>query len=253
MILGGASLALGILSRSAVLVAVPILIAGSLLVPYPSRRARMGLLIPFSLSVLLILTPWWVRNYVAFGRPVFTSTLTGYNLFRHNHLLPTSDYLHYVAGAQGEEAVADLVARRSDLHGSENEAEMDKVYSAEAMRIIRAWPFRYAQLSAYRFLPLWFGWSVKEQYQVPIRVDDYLIMGEQGILLLLLAWGFLRLRLASWPLMAVLAGMTLAQVAVVGQLRYIVPAMPLALAIGAAGPLPPIRDPKCHTDDNALS
>jgi hypothetical protein len=161
--------------------------------------------------------------------------MTGYNLFRHNSILPRRDFLRYVAGEEGGAAVAELVARRSDLRGNENEVEMDRVYREEAGALIRAWPLRYLRLCVYRFLPLWFGWGVPEAYGTRPRLEDYLLMGEQALLLALAAGGLWRLRIRIWALAGSVIAVSLAQMSVVGQMRYIVLVMPMVLVLGVAG------------------
>ncbi len=234
----GVSLGLGTLSRSVAMVAVPILVTGALLGRTRPLRDRVRLLNILLSAFFAVLLPWAARNYHDFGSPVVTSTMTGYNLFRHNSILPRRDYLRYVAGDEGGAEVADLVARRSDLRGTENEAQMDTVYREEAEGIILARPWRYLRLCAYRFLPLWFDWGVLQAYGARPRPQDYLVMGEQALLLVLAGWGVWRLRLRGWAVAGTIAGVTLAQMAVVGQLRYIVPVMPLVLVLVAAGLAP---------------
>jgi len=128
-----------------------------------------------------------------------------------------------------------LLNQRKSLRGDENEAEMDEVYREEAGRVIRTWPGRYLALTAYRFLPLWLGWGVPEAYGVRPRLDDYLVMIEQAVLLGLAAAGLKSLRARAWPVVATAALICLLQMAVVGQMRYVVPVMPLVLALSAGG------------------
>ncbi|MBA2459930.1 MAG: glycosyltransferase family 39 protein, partial [Gemmatimonadales bacterium] len=141
----GASLGLATLSRSAALVIPVVLTAGQLLLPRPAERtsrnplvARLGPAAVFALAWMLIAAPWYVRNYVAFGRPVIGSTLSGYYLYRQNHMLPSDDYLRFVSGGEFVPVIRAMVARRRDLRGTENEAEMSQVYREEALRVIRA-------------------------------------------------------------------------------------------------------------------
>ena len=229
----GACVALGTLSRSAVMVLGPTLGVVALLrtaVPTRGRWRGVGL---FASIFLLTMSPWIVRNFAVFGHPVLGSTLSGYNLYRQNYQLSHRDYLRIVAGAEGGRAIQELLVRRRDLRGTENEAEMSAVYAREALRIIEAWPLRYLHLSAHRFLALWFNWGVLEEYGVRPRLRDYLLSGEQAILLLLAIGGLGYLGREAWPLAASVAAYSVAHVLVNGQLRYIVPAMPLVMVLSA--------------------
>jgi 4-amino-4-deoxy-L-arabinose transferase-like glycosyltransferase len=231
----GITLAMGGLSRSVVLVVAPLLFGGGLLQSTGALRQRIRPLVLFMAAFASVLLPWGIRNYLAFGRPVVASTMAGYNLYRHNYQLPQEHFLRYVAGEEAAGAVKLLLNQRKSLRGDENEAEMDEVYREEAGRVIRAWPGRYLALTAYRFLPLWFGWGVPEAYGVRPRLDDYLVMIEQAVLLGLAAAGLKSLRARAWPVVATAALICLLQMAVVGQMRYVVPVMPLVLALSAGG------------------
>ena len=52
----------------------------------------------------------------------------------------------------------------SQLTGTENEAQMDSFYFANALHLIFQYPGNYLKLSVYRFLPLWFDTGVKAAY-----------------------------------------------------------------------------------------
>lgn len=234
----GIWLGLAILCRSAALVIVPVLVMGQLLWPgagaagqSTARRLRMVALV--TLASTFIVLPWLVRNYVAFGRPLIGSSLSGYYLYRQSHMLPTENYLRFVSGGEFASVLHDMIARRPDLRGTENEAQMDQVYREEALRIIRAEPLRYLTLSAYRFLILWFNWGVKEVYRQRNTADDYLIMVQHA---LLLAGGILGLRARwrrAWPLAASVFAFCLLYMAVMAHMTYVAAVMPLLVALSA--------------------
>ncbi len=199
------------------------------------HRVKFRPLSLFTIAFALMVLPWGVRNYAAFGRPVVGSTLAGYNLFRQNYMLPTNNYLRYVGPREAFQAVSELVARRTDLRGTENEAQMEAVYQEEAMRIIAAEPKRYIMLSAYRFLPLWFNWGVKEAYRVPVQIGDYLIFVQQGFLLVTAVLGLYVTWRRSWLLGMNILVVTLLHMAVISQLRYLIIVMPLTVTLSAIG------------------
>jgi len=229
----GACIGLGTLSRSAVMVLAPALGLVEFLRPSVAPRERWRAVVLFGSIFLLTMSPWVARNHAVFGHPVLGTTLGGYNLYRHNYLLPSRDYLRVVAGAEGDRALRELIARRPDLRRTENEAEMNGVYAQEALHIIGAWPLRYLHLCAHRFLPLWFNWGVLEAYGVGLKLRDYLVGGEQALLLLLAIGGLGYLGCEAWPLAASVAAYSAAHMLVNGQLRYIVPVMPLIMVLSA--------------------
>jgi len=147
--------------------------------------------------------------------------------------LPSDNYLRFVTGGEFVPVIHQMIARRSDLQGTENEAAMDQAYREEALRIIRAEPLRYLALSAYRFFMLWFNWGVKEAYHQRSTAGDYLTMIQQG---LLLAGGAVGLRgrwRRAWPLAASVVAFSLVYMAVMAHLPYIVAVIPLLVALSA--------------------
>jgi hypothetical protein len=229
----GAWLGLAILSRSVALIIPLVLTAGQMFRPHAAKATSLRSLALFTLAWAVIASPWYVRNYLAFGRPVIGSTLSGYYLYRQNHMLPSDNYLRFVSGAEFVPVLHEMIARRPDLHGTENEAAMDQVYREEALRIIRAEPLRYLALSAYRFFMLWFNWGVKEVYHQRNTAGDYLTMIQHA---LLLAGGAVGLRgrwRRGWPLAVSVVAFSLLYMAVMTHLPYIVAVIPLLVALSA--------------------
>ena len=110
---------------------------------------------------------------------------------------------------------------------------MDVVYRGEALRVIRSHPVRYVELSAFRFLMLWFDWGVKEVYRQQPTTGDYATMVQHGLLLVGGAIG-LRFRWRrGWPLALSVAVFSLVYMAVMAQMLYIVAVVPLLVALSA--------------------
>jgi 4-amino-4-deoxy-L-arabinose transferase-like glycosyltransferase len=237
-LIAGLSLGLAVISRSGTLVVALAVIGGVLLEAWRERlrwkeTIRRGLLL--SGLVVLCLAPWLIRNEIAFGRPVLGSTLVGYNLYRHNYMLGTGSYFRYVGGAEGQKAILALVGRRTDLSGTENEAQMDAVYRGAALTIIRSHPVQYVLLSVYRFLPLWFNWGYFEAYGAHTGREDQFIMGFQAILLILALVGLRGNVRRTLPLWGSILAASLIYMAVASQLLYLTTVMPLVISLSAAG------------------
>ena len=232
----GVWLGIAIMCRSAVLI-IALALTASLIVRYAaSRRSGMPSLrhvALFTSSWGLITVPWLVRNYLAFDRPVIGSTLSGYYLYRQNHQLASDNYLRFVSGGEFVPVIKDMIRRRPDLTGAENEATMDLVYREEALRTIQSHPLRYLKLSAYRFLMLYFDWGIKQVYRQQPAIGDYAARLQHG---LLLAGGAVGLGLRwrrGWPLGLSVAVFSLVYMAVMAQMLYIVAVMPLLVALSA--------------------
>jgi 4-amino-4-deoxy-L-arabinose transferase-like glycosyltransferase len=236
--LAGTSLGLAVVTRSGTLVVAALVIGGVSVESLLARLRWKESFVPaFILSslVLLLMAPWLIRNKIVLGRPVLGSSLIGYNLYRHNYMIGTNDYLRHVGGAEGQVATEALLNRRTDLLGVENEAQMDLIYRDEAIKLIQDYPAHYLWLSAYRFLPLWLNWGYAEAYgKVPSRTD-YAIMVLQGVLLILALIGLRRAFWRTWPLWGGILVISLVYMAVDSRLLYLTPVMPLVISLSAGG------------------
>lgn len=237
-LIAGTSLGLAAITRSATLVIVGVVIGGWMFEAWRRRLSLKRVLAPaFILSslVILFMAPWLIRNKVVLGRPVLGSSLVGYNLYRHNYMIGDSNSFRHVGGAEALAATDALVRRRTDLLGDENEAQMDLIYRAEALALIRAHPAQYLMLSAYRVLPLWFNWGYPEAYGREHDRMDYAIMVMQGGLLILALLSLYPDPSRTWPLSGSILAVSLIYMAVDSRLLYLIPVMPLVISLGADG------------------
>ena len=231
-------LGLAIISRSATLVVAGVLIVGQLFAGLHQRGQVKVILkqaVLLSGLILLVMSPWLIRNKVVLGRTIIGSSLTGYNLYRHNFMIEKDHYFRYVGPNEAAQAIENLISRRPDLFGNENEAQMDLVYRNEALLIIKSHPARYFLVSAYRILPLWFDWKIAEAYGRPTNRYGYIIMLLQVSLLILALLGLRKNLTQPWPLWASILAMSAVYMAVDARLLYVMPVMPLVISLSAVG------------------
>jgi hypothetical protein len=254
-LVAGTSLGLASVTRSGTLVIVATVILGFLLESWWQRlhwRPTLSPVIILSSLVLLLMAPWLTRNRIVLGRPILGSSLIGYNLYRHNYMVGTENYLRHIGGAEGLAATEALLARRTDLLGTENEAQMDLIYRREAIARIRAYPAQYVLLCAYRFLPLWFNWGYPQAYgREPDRTDK-LILVLQGALLILTLIGTRGILRESWPLWSSVLAVCLVYMAVDSRLLYLIPVMPLVISLSANGAMRLMRQQFSTGDQGEL-
>jgi len=239
-LLAGLGLGIAAMSRSAMLV-VAVTIAGGVLVERWDVRSnfrewiRPTLLI---LAVILItITPWVIRTKLVFGRPLIGSSLVGYNIYRHNYMLGETDYFRNVGNDEAWAAIQALTARRTDLLGTENEAQMDLVYRDEGLKIIKANPAHYVLLSCYRFFMLWFDWRVSEAFGYLMGLSEYAIVLLQLTLLIFAFRGLKNNLRATWPFWSSLIVVTLSYMSVNSRMHYVIPLMPLVISLASVGVL----------------
>ena len=107
----------------------------------------------FVLAFAALQVPWVVRNYRVFGDPIVTTTLGGFNLYRHNGMIEEKYHTGY-SHPEMERKVHQLAAASGRPLESLNEAEIDSLLKAEGARIVKAYPLRYLKLSAMRTVDL---------------------------------------------------------------------------------------------------
>jgi hypothetical protein len=237
-LLAGLGLGIALMSRSAMLMVALTVITGLVMERWHLRKNLVQWLRPALLTfavVAVIMTPWLVRTKLVLGRPLIGSSLVGYNIYRHNYMLGTNDYFRNVGNDEGWNAIQALVARRTDLLGTENEAQMDVVYRGEGLKIIAANPVHYVLLSGYRFFMLWFDWRVSEAFGYPMGIVEYAIVVLQAVLLFFAFIGLKDNLRQTWPLWASLIMVSLAYMAVDSRMHYTIPIMPLVISLSAAG------------------
>lgn len=197
-------------------------------------RPRIRRSLVLGVCFLLAIAPWSLRNRMVFGEWVAGSTLTGYNLLRHNHHLGGATLYRYIAAEEAEPVTRAVVARHPELGPRPNEARVDAIYRAEGSAIVAAHRWEHLTLSLWRAVPLWTNWGVVQAYGEAWKPVDTAMLVLQVALLLLFVAG-----LASEGRRATLPGLLVAvfcasHMLVVCRMRYLMPVMPMVMMVGAA-------------------
>ncbi len=150
----GAMLGLTTLARPTVLYLPVVSIAWIL---FRLRSRGLGLSLAFALAFTAALVPWTLRNYRVFGDPIVTTTLGGFNVYRHNGMIEEGKYHVGYSHPEFERKVRRLTDATGRPLESFNEAELNSLLKAEGGRIIRAYPWRYLKLSAMRTVWIWYN------------------------------------------------------------------------------------------------
>jgi len=102
------------------------------------------------LSFTVTLSPWLIRNYMVFHKPVFR-TMYGYNLWRGNH--PGASGTARINPESISESSLDPEYQKFiDENHPKTELAIDKFYQDEAMKFIREDPMRYVWLTGKRII-----------------------------------------------------------------------------------------------------
>lgn len=228
----GLFLGLSAMSRSVLLFVGVALLGGFFFIQLRQRKLFIKQSLLAGLVMLVCLMPWAMRNLYVFGFPLVGTTLSGYNVYRHNGIIASDSWLHYASPKEGVELVNKLLAT-VPLRGDENEYEMNEIYTKEATHIIATYPQRYLMLSLYRFLPLWFDIGVNEAYSQSASIIDRIVILPQLFVLLTSVIGILLVWRSTWPLWLSILVVNLMHMAVNARIRFLVVVIPLLLIYSA--------------------
>ncbi|MGB9722726.1 MAG: glycosyltransferase family 39 protein [Chloroflexia bacterium] len=151
----GIALGLGILLRQTLLLFLPFLLLW-LLWAGRGRIRWQHVALPL-LAIALLILPWTVRNYLAFGRFVLLNTNSGFAFFWANHPIYGTRFIP-VLPPDGP-SYQDLIP--PELR-SLDEAALDAALMQEALGFIRADPGRYILLSLSRIPEYFKFWPSPE-------------------------------------------------------------------------------------------
>jgi len=121
------------------------------------RRRALTMSIAFVLAFATLQVPWVVRNYLAFGQPLVTTTLGGFVLYRHNGMIEEGKYHPGYTLPQFRPKVFRLVQATGRPLDSFTETELSALLYAEGKRIIETYPARYVKLTALRTVWIWYN------------------------------------------------------------------------------------------------
>ncbi len=251
--LAGLSLGLATLARPTSLY-MPLLLLPSLLLWWYARKHKGArrrtspkrLLASFMLFIMvmgIVVAPWFVRNYRAFGEVVMGSTLVGFNFFQTHYRLDQPDYWRLPGVSPSLRAIHQLA---DDKGLNLNEAELFQLGMRYGLEKVKAYPGRFMALSALRTLQLWFNLGFTWH---PSMATWFFALTNLSLLLLALwaeiqAWRW-RARLFiedGLPLIIhvvigfVLLYYTLSHAVVIAAGRYIIPAIPFLIILSAGAP-----------------
>ena len=187
------------------------------------------MLLSFTITVL----PWALRNYAVFGTPIITSTLGGYNLYRHNEPLNRGTYLE--EGQQRHDStlikIKHVLREKGIAYGDLNEAQLDRLLKQEAIEIIIGHKIRYLRLSMERALWLFSSNGRETDAKVSMVMILIFVGAAYGIYLYSIQYGYLETLL---PAVVLILWIFLHSL-LVAQLRYLVPVMPVVCLFAVFG------------------
>ncbi len=175
-----------------------------------SGRSRwLPAMATFSIGVVVALTPWATRNYLAYGHPILVNVAGGENFWKANSLTYFKYGKRAVAlpcdsGTHGEAYCAELTRVQTEaerLGLDENEAILyaDKAAWRGGLSFMQEHPLKFLQLTGRKFLSLFSPWpdavsaaaqegSVYQRWAAALTYGPVLILGLLGLLCSAARW-----------------------------------------------------------------
>jgi hypothetical protein len=211
---------LSILTRPTFDLLAPVLVIYfSLFIHRLSYSAAAKRLAGYAAIYFLLMSPWWVHNYHAYGTFVrlhFGANLTLYGGNNpHNPSGGVSDAHHDLSEF---EKIPDPIAR-------------DRAYRDAAVKYITEDPVRFIKLAGLKFTRFWRFWPSAEEYRTPLYVVGSLISFVPVLVLAIVyliffAGGqFVRI----FPLLLFIGYLTAVHMVMAGSVRYRLPLEPFLI------------------------
>jgi hypothetical protein len=201
-------------------------------------------------GLIATVSPWIVRNALVFGRPIVTTTHSGYTLLLGNNPVFYQQEINQPWGTVWEDAPPEqsqetwyatvLTEMRADIGDDAGEVEVDRWMSRRAYRHIAAEPALFLKACLHRFLRFWSAspqrpalgslpaiakWSVWFFYSLVIV----------GFVLGLARIGRLRNRRDWSPVLLLVVSFTLVHLVYWSNIRMRAPVVPLIALVSAYG------------------
>ncbi len=234
-VLGGAGLGLAALCRPSMLAGAALTVVAALLVAPGDRPARWRRGSLLAVMILLVVSPWMVRNWIVFGEPVWTTTHGGYTLALANNGVYYDDILRGQPGRvwTGHEQWLWWDSVNQATRGM-TEPQSDRYLRRTVWRLARERPGDFARACLARVGHFWSATPAAGVYPGVIRG---VTLAWTVPLWLAVVVGLRRRELWQWPAIAAplaVIGLTLVHALFWTDLRMRAPVVP-AIALIAAG------------------
>jgi 4-amino-4-deoxy-L-arabinose transferase-like glycosyltransferase len=142
--------------------------------------------IVMGLGFFIAISPWLVRNYIVFNKPMMIASNFGFNLWRGNN--PFASGTEYQPdGKVAESAFSEQYLEYLRINRPVDEIKMNKFYFDEAIRYIKSNPGRYVKLTLKRMF-----YFLTIDFTHPLTKNVYYIGGYLFALIFGI-WGYILL------------------------------------------------------------
>jgi 4-amino-4-deoxy-L-arabinose transferase-like glycosyltransferase len=230
--LAGVSGGAATLMRPSWLLFTPLAVGLALLMG-PDRRRHAWLGTWLLLGLVVVMTPWWVRNYRLTGRFVPTTLQVGASLYDGwNPLADGGSDMRFVEAFYHRQKAWDA-EYPGELEGTFEE-RLDRRMRDAALGWAAEHPGRVLELAGIKFLRMWNIWPNAAELR-SARLRLVVLLGYVPLLAAGL-WGLWKFRARGWPIVLCwlpAAYLTLLHMVFVSSIRYRQPAMLPVCALAA--------------------
>ena len=217
--------ALSILTRPTFDLLAPILVIYfSLFIHRLTYGATAKRVAGYAAVYLLLMSPWWIHNYHAYGTFVRLHFGANLTLYGSNH---PDNQSGGVSDANQDllkfEKIPDPIAR-------------DRAYRDAAVRHIIEDPVRFIKLAGLKFTRFWRPWPFAEDYRTPLYVAGSIVSFVPVLILAIVYLVFFSggHLVRIFPLLLFIGYLTAVHMIMVGSIRYRLPLEPFLVVFAAA-------------------
>ena len=224
-------LVLTILVRPTLDLLAPLLIASFVLAVHRgSARDAAYRIAQYACIYVVLMTPWWIDNYLHYGSFVRLDLGDGIVLYSGNNPINTSGG-GVVGGEKGSDADMSAFASISDP------VKKNAALEHAAWDFIKANPERFIALAGVKFVRFWRLWPYAGEYEKPWIIAASLLsygLALSGSIVYLGLAGPRNLRVLV-PVLLLATYLTVVHMATIGSIRYRFPLEPFIVICGTAG------------------
>ncbi len=241
-VLGGTAFGVAALCRPSVFPGTLLAIAAAAFAKPGSKSARLARAGLLALSVLLVLSPWAIRNFLVFGEPIWFTTHGGHTLALANNRVYYRDVLHGPRGrvwsGHDQWLWADTIRRET---AGLPEPAADRFMRNQAFSLAREQPADFARATLARLGHFWAIAPVASVYPATARIATLVWTIP---LFLALATGFIQPAAWSWPKVAApvaIVGLTIVHALYWTDMRMRAPIVPAIALVAAGASIRPVK------------
>lgn len=211
----------------------PILVAAFARIVHRASPRETGFRVAqYACIYLVLMSPWWVDNYLHYGTFVRLDLGDGIVLYAGNNPLNTSG-----GGVMGGKKGSDVDLTPFD--SIKDPVKWNAALERAAWQFIRDNPGRFVELAGLKFVRFWRLWPYAGEYEKPWIVAASLL--SYGVLLVCsivyLAVAGRRNFRVLLPILLLMTYLTLVHMVTIGSIRYRFPLEPFIVILGSAGAL----------------